>query len=390
MLSTMRAKGTGCIRKVKGSRFWHIYYYCNGQQVRESSKSESKLAAERLLHRRFIEMGIASPPTTNPAKLKYEDIREVLLEHYRARENRSLRIVGDTETVSGLEHLDAFFAGRRVASITTSLLRVFIHERKSHPPGMGPVKNSTLNRNLALLRCMMNLALRQGQIQFLPPFPVLPEGRPRKQFLAPEDFRTLREELPERLRPVVTFLYLTGCRLGEAREFQCSDVDVEALEIRVEGLRPEDGGLRTIPLDGLEQFVEELKLKGALSNHAEESSAEGDESGGSNDGCESNVRLFCTTNLRKQWRRACTRRGLGWMEPLPGGREVYRGVLVQHLRRSAIRNMLEAGVSEQVAMTIAGYKRHEDTYQHNGANITELHDAVKSVLEKTGIGLKQA
>jgi len=133
MLRLMRAKGTGCIRKVKGSRFWHIYYYCNGRQIRESSKSESKLAAERLLHRRFIEMGIASPPTTNPAKLKYEDIRESLVEEYRARRNRSLRVLED----AGLKHLDAFFAGRRVATITTNLLRTFIRERKAHPPARG-------------------------------------------------------------------------------------------------------------------------------------------------------------------------------------------------------------------------------------------------------------
>jgi integrase len=371
----MRAKGTGCIRKVKGSRFWHIYYYCNGRQIRESSKSESKLTAERLLHRRFIEMGIVSPPTTNPAKLKYEDIRESLLEEYRARGKRSLL---------GLKHLDDFFEGRRVATITTNLLRTFIRERKAHPPGLGPVKNSTLNRNLALLRRMMNLALRQGMIQFLPPFPVLPEERPRKpKFLAPQDFKSLRSELPDRLRPVLTFLYLTGCRLGEAREFQCRDVELDALEIRV------DGGSRMIPLDGLEPFVEELRLKEAPRRPVEESNGESDENWENEDSCDDpRVPLFCTTNLRKRWRRACVRRGLGWMEPLPGGREIYRGLLLQHLRRSAIRNMLEEDVSEQVAMTIAGYRRHEVTDQDKAVGIAQLHDAIKTVLEKTGIAMK--
>jgi len=234
MLRLMRAKGTGCIRKVKGSRFWHIYYYCNGRQIRESSKSESKSTAERLLHRRFIEMGIVSPPTTNPAKLKYEDIRESLLEEYRAQGKHFLRML----EYEGLKHLDDFFAGSRVATITTHLLRTFIRRRKA----LKDVTNSTLNRNLALLRRMTDLARRQGKIQFLPPFPVLPKERRRKQFLSPEDFEKLREELPKRLHPIVTFLYLTGCRLGEARKLKCSHVDFDALEIREEGLFTDSSG----------------------------------------------------------------------------------------------------------------------------------------------------
>jgi len=250
------------------------------------------------------------------------------------------------------------------------------------------VKNSTLNRNLALLRRMMSLALRQGKIQFLPPFPVLPEERPRKQFLAPQDFKSLRSELPKRLHPVVTFLYLTGCRVGEARELQCSHVDLDALEIRLGNLVM-DGWSRMIPLDGLEPFVEELRLKEAPRRQEEESNDESDENWENEDSCDyPRVPLFCTTNLRKQWRRACVRRGLGWMEPLPGGREIYRGLLLQHLRRSAIRNMLDAGVSEQVAMTIAGYRRHEVTDQDEAVGIAEPHDAIKEVLEKTGIAMK--
>jgi integrase len=344
------------------------------------------LTAERLLHRRFIEMGIVSPPTTNPAKLKYEDIRESLLEEYRARGKRSLRML----EYEGLKHLDDFFAGSRVATITTHLLRTFIRKRKAHPPGGAPVTNSTLNRNLALLRRMMNLALEQGKILFLPPFPVLPKERRRKQFLAPKDFEKLREELPKRLHPVVTFLYLTGCRLGEARALQCSAVHLDALEIWVDGPRREDSESRMIPLDGLEPFMEELRSKEARRPHVEGSNGESDENWENENSHDSpRVPLFCTTNLRKRWRRACIQRGLAWMEPLPGDREIYRGLLLQHLRHSAIRNMLEASVSEQVAMTIAGYRRHEVTDQDKAVGIAELHAAIKKVLEKTGIAMKE-
>ena len=178
----MRTRGTGCVRKVIGSRFWHIYYYCNGRQVRESSKSESKMAAERLLHRRFSEMGIAFQLLPNSAKLKYEDIRQSLLEDCHIGGHRSLITQEDgTETVSGLNHLDAFFTKRPVASITTDLLRAFVRERKKRDGGKRyPVRNSTINRNLALLRRMMNLARREGKIQFIPHFPMLAEKPPAR------------------------------------------------------------------------------------------------------------------------------------------------------------------------------------------------------------------
>lgn len=371
----MRRKGTGCVRKVRGSRFWHIYYYCNGRQIRESSKSESKLTAERLLHRRFIQMGIVSPPTTNPAKLKYEDIRESLLEEYRTRGIRPLKML----QYEGLKHLDDFFAGRRVATITTYLLRTFMRRRK-RAPGGAAVTNFTLNRNLALLRRMMGLALREGKLEFLPVFPVLPANRPQKRLLEPKDFERLRHELPKRLRPVVTFMYLTGRPLGETRAIQCEDVNFDALEIRLGGLVAGFGPI-IIPLDGLEGFVEALKRKEvSRRQHAEATSVEGEGNWENEDSCGNpSVSLFCTTNLRKRWRRACIRLGLGRMELLAGEREAYTGLLVQHLRQSAIRNMFEAEVDEAVAMTIAGYKRGEAT------DDMEVHDAIKNVLEKTGI-----
>jgi len=42
------------------------------------------------------------------------------------------------------------------------------------------------------------------------------EPPPRRGFFEWEDFVAVRRELPEPLRPLVTFLYYTGCRVGEA------------------------------------------------------------------------------------------------------------------------------------------------------------------------------
>jgi integrase len=356
---------------VKGSKFWHIYYYCNGRQIRESSKSESKMAAERLLHRRFNEMGLGFQRGRASENLKYEEIRQSLLDEYSISKHRSLITLADgTETVSGLSHLDEFFAGRRVESITTDVLRAFIRKRKEWGRYSHPVRNSTINRNLALLRHMMNLARRDGKIQFIPHFTMLEEKPPRKGFLGHEEFKKLRDELPERLRPIVMLLYNTGCSLGEAKGIHWRQVDLDALEIRIERERQIENRPRIIPLDGLAELVAELKRRQDPSEYGFD-------------------RVFCVTNLRKMWRRACIRLGLGRIESLPNRREIYRGLLVQDLRRSAVRNMIDAGVAEKVAMEISGYKRREALDPYNVVSTKEVHEAMREVREKAGHGAKE-
>jgi integrase len=58
-------------------------------------------------------------------------------------------------------------------------------------------------------------------------FPMLKEDNVRKGFLTPTQFTKLRNTMPEHLRPLVTFLYFTGCRVGAALAITWSQIEYE-------------------------------------------------------------------------------------------------------------------------------------------------------------------
>ena len=65
-------------------------------------------------------------------------------------------------------------------------------------------------------------------------------------------------------------------------------------------------------------------------------------------------KVFDATNLTKAWRKACVAAGLAVLEKEGGQR--YSGLIIHDLRRSAVKNLMKAGVTEKVAMSIGGHK----------------------------------
>jgi len=67
--------------------------------------------------------------------------------------------------------------------------------------------------------------------------------------------------------------------------------------------------------------------------------------------------VFDATNLRKEWQKACARCGLGRIISVEGKQDpVYESLTIHDLRRSGVRNLMNAGISERIAMKIARHK----------------------------------
>jgi len=347
--SKRRVFGTGGIFEKKGSRFLYISYRdMNGKLRQESTKSESLMVAENLMRDRLVkvEQGL---PVAEMKKLKYEDIRKTLILDYRTRGVKMLEEDKDGNPyVWGFEHLDPFFKNRPVRTITTDLLYEFIERRQNDG-----AKNATINRNLSLLRRMISLARREGKLVQAPYFPMLKEDNVRKGFLTPSQFIKLRQAMPEHLRPLVTFLYFTGCRIGAALAITWSQIESEKgrFQLRIEGnqTKNEEPILLPLPLE-LNEILKKLPRKG---------------------------KLFDARNLRKSFQAACVKVGLG----VETGPEVwqYKGLLLHDFRRSGVRNLIRSGVPRRIAMKISGHVTESTFERYNIVDSTDLHEAMAKI-----------
>lgn len=323
-----RQRGEGSIFKVEGSRNWYIQFGAKSPRVSTGTPHKQKALAklQELIARRN------SGALTLHSGLKYEDARNSFLAEYRNAKKRSLYTRKDgSETIWGLDHLNAFFEGRRVSNITTDVLREFAARRLK-----AGASSSTVNRNLGLLRRMLHQARKEGRLQIVPHFPMLKEAEPRQGFVEPEQFAKLMAAMPERLRTFVLLLYTSGVRTGEAKKIRWEHVDLKHKVIRLPGSVTKNGKPRTLPL--VAEVCKRLESVDAA-QHAKR------------------AYVFPVGNFIKAWWSACAKAGLGTRtKGKQNGRYgTYSGLIPHDLRRSAVRNMVRAGISTTVARSISGH-----------------------------------
>ena len=347
MAKQRRERGTGSLRKLKGCRYFYAQYYdANGKQRRVSTRTDSKMEAQAFLRNLLTDK---SRGIEHQRKILYGELRSALLQNYRERGNKSLFVMSDgDETIWGLKRLDDYFDGWPVAKITTDAARDFT--KKLLDEGCA---NGTVNRSLACLRRMLNIAREDGKLRNVPKIRMLKAGAARKGFLERDKFEALLVNLPAHLKPLVTFLYYCGVRLGEALQITWEQVDLDTALVRLETDQTKTAEARTIPLPDV--LVGMLKLQ------------------------ERGETVFDGTNLRKAWQRACVAAGLGTLTEVKDKDPVYSGLIVHDLRRSAIRNLIRAGVHERVAMAISGHRTRSVFDRYNIVDTEDVVSAMKQV-----------
>src|SRR5260370_8058584 len=133
-----RERGQGSIGHVPGSRFLYIWYYDNaGKQHRESTGSELRSVAQEMLNQRLAAMGRGERSPTEIKSIPYDDMRQILITHYR--EKKVGKLVEEKQedgTVKvypykrNLKVLDEYFAGMRLRHMDSDGFRAFRKQRR--------------------------------------------------------------------------------------------------------------------------------------------------------------------------------------------------------------------------------------------------------------------
>lgn len=333
-------RGMGRIFK-RGSVYW-IAYYHRGREHRESSESENENKAGKLLKQRLGEMTRGNLIGPSEEKLTFDELTSMLVTDYEINGKRSIESVR-----LSIKHLREFFGLDRAIDITPDRVSAYVRERQREDAA-----NGSINRELAALKRAFTLATRAGKMNSAPYIPLLVENNSRRGFLDHLGFLALREGLPKHLKDPVSFLYLSGWRVSEMRTLEWREVDLAGRELR---LRPEvsknkDG--RVLPLRGeLLQIIErakEVRRPDCLFVFHDAGEPIGD--------------------FRKAWKTACTKAKL-------------TGIIVHDLRRTAVRNMVRAGVPERVAMELSGHKTRRIFDRYNIVSNEDLSAATERLQE---------
>ena len=205
---------------------WWIKYYQNGRAMRESTGNTKETVARRILRSRGATSRRAFRSCPQMGKITFDDAAEDLLNDYQTNGKKTYDHAARRIDL----HLKPVFTGKRLLSISIAHIRAYAAARKT-----AGASNATINRELALLKRMFSLAVKDGKLHGRPYVPMLREDNTRKGFFEAEQFESVRAHLPEPLRPVVTFAYLTGWRMkSEILPLEWRQVDWQGRAVRLD------------------------------------------------------------------------------------------------------------------------------------------------------------
>jgi len=199
---TRKPDGTVVVGKT-----WWIIYYKGGKAFYESTGTEKETRARQLLKKREGEIIDGKLPGVLLTRIRFDELADDLLNDYKINQKKSLERLEASN-----KHLEKYFKGMRIADITTARVRDYSKGRLE-----AGAKNATINRELAALKRMLNLATESTppKIGQIPHIPMLKESNVRQGFFEHDDYLKLMEALPFCLKSVVTFAYKTGWRKSE-------------------------------------------------------------------------------------------------------------------------------------------------------------------------------
>ncbi len=307
--------------KIVESKNWYISYYFEGQKISESV-SPNKRFAEEAYKAVMGEIAKGKYNLKRDTKSpKFEDYAETYLEYSKANK-RSYKT-----DITMFKALSAFFKGYKLSKITPFLIEKYRIERSKKVTRMSkkPIAKSTIDRELATLKAMFNMAIRDGKADNNPVKEVkfFREDNKKERILTPEEIQRLLAECKGHLKPIVQIALNTAMRLREILYLKWGNVDFNRNIIVVPKTNTKNKKVKKVPMNGL--VIETLQGVGRKSEY-----------------------VFCDPktgepyhSIKTTFSKALKRAGL-------------EGVRFHDLRHTAASMMVESGVDLRTVQEILG------------------------------------
>lgn len=261
----------------------------------------------------------------------------------RGRANHLVEHLGSTVVENLSEHNIDEYRNKRLTETTV----------RGAPPSP-----ATLDREVELLKRMLNYAVRSRMIRSNPVAHVrlLREPNTRDMVLSQEDFERLLDAADAAIRPILVMAYETGMRKDEILSLRWDHVEIQWVD-----KEPVSGVIRLRPQDTKEQkarmvfltdrILAEFKdLAVSISGYVWVNPA-------------TNTRWM---DIRKAWKRALKGAGL-------------TGVRFHDLRRSFVSNARRRGIPESVVMAMSGHRTRAVFDRYNIVDDRDRQEAVEKL-----------
>ena len=194
--------------------------------MRVSTETTKEKEARDFLKDREGRAVAGEPVLLRASKVRYGEARDDLKgRHYETTGSR-----GPEEAGWRFDHLDGFFAGRRLSSITGAVISEYIARRQGEK-----ASNGTIKCELGVLGKMLRLAYDYGKLMRLPVVHKPKESAPRQRFFEPEQFEAVRRQPPDDLQLAAPIAYTFGWRMqSEVLTLEPRQVDLDAGTLRLD------------------------------------------------------------------------------------------------------------------------------------------------------------
>lgn len=355
-------KGDGWVYRKDGN--WWIGYWHQGRPNREPAWMHDPKAprgrrrpatedeARKVLRATVRALDRGELVTPEKRRLTVGELLDALVTWMRNQGRRSVE-----KTVCHLKPVRAFFGQHRAVAVTSPM----VEEYKAGRLRAGKAR-ATVNRELEGLRRAYSWGARQQPplVASVLSVEFFPEDNARQGFFERADFEALLAHVQDvDLRDFIEWGFWTGMRAGEISQLTWAMLDRETWTLRLHAKAAKTGRGRVLVLAGplrsiIERRLQVRRLDCSLIFHRVAKGLPGQP----------------VKDFRRAWAGACKAVGL------PAGRKV--GFTFHDTRRTAVRNLIRAGVDQTVAMKISG---HETTSTFRRYNITSEED-LRAAVEK--------